>query len=374
MKNWLDYRQQFLCVVAEFDVLDGPNTRTLLRQWYPVRQAEQVEVEPLIGRPLTVVNLAEGTYVDEDGEVYQVTEGATTKAIDIERFVVDRDQAASGPGTAGAAMPTNTRRNRARKQSSLAKAGGVNGYLPNQSSNATAEVTPTVWKGGGLDASFPDLNLRQKLALVRRRMTYVQKRGVNEDVGYTYATAADVAGSIGDLFAELGVIVIPRLESISQEPLRPHANEAEHVTRVIMTYSFVDVNSAEELAVKVAGEGVDAGDKAPYKAMTGALKYALLQSFLLSTGDDPEQGQRPAGARPPSSSATAPERTINREEKRELCQLLEQTGTEIERVLAYYKLDSLDRMTETIYRRALVVLQRKRAMQPQKGASEHAKN
>ena len=38
----------------------------------------------------------------------------------------------------------------------------------------------------------------------------------------------------------------------------------------------------------MAGEGADPGDKAPYKALTGALKYALLQSFLLATGDDPE--------------------------------------------------------------------------------------
>ena len=56
-----------------------------------------------------------------------------------------------------------------------------------------------------------------------------------------------------------------------------------------MTYTFMDADTAEEISVKVAGEGLDPGDKAPYKAMTGALKYALLQSFLLATGDDPEE-------------------------------------------------------------------------------------
>ena len=55
-----------------------------------------------------------------------------------------------------------------------------------------------------------------------------------------------------------------------------------------MAYTFIDVDTAEEITVKTAGEGLDSGDKAPYKAMTGALKYALLQSFLLATGDDPE--------------------------------------------------------------------------------------
>ena len=60
------------------------------------------------------------------------------------------------------------------------------------------------------------------------------------------------------------------------------------MARVVMAYTFADVDSGEEIIAKVAGQGLDPGDKAPYKAMTGALKYALLQSFLLATGDDPE--------------------------------------------------------------------------------------
>jgi hypothetical protein len=64
-----------------------------------------------------------------------------------------------------------------------------------------------------------------------------------------------------------------------------------------MNYRFIDARSGEELTVRVAGEGADAGDKAPYKAMTGALKYALLQSFLLATGDDPRTNAQTRGPR-----------------------------------------------------------------------------
>ena len=92
-----------------------------------------------------------------------------------------------------------------------------------------------------------------------------------------------------------------------------------------MNYRFVDARSGEELSVRVAGEGADAGDKAPYKAMTGALKYALLQSFLLSTGDDPEDER--ANSRAPRAS----ERVITPEQVRELQGLIEETGTELER-------------------------------------------
>ena len=41
--------------------------------------------------------------------------------------------------------------------------------------------------------------------------------------------------------------------------------------------------------------------------------------------------------------------------------MIDETGTDLERVLAYYKVASLGEMTETAYRRALEVLNRKLA-------------
>ena len=58
---------------------------------------------------------------------------------------------------------------------------------------------------------------------------------------------------------------------------------------------------------------------------------------------------------------------------RELRQLIDDTGTELERVLTYYKLTSLDEMTEATYRRALDLLQRKRSKQVREDAT-HAQN
>src|SRR5262249_31856915 len=110
------------------------------------------------------------------------------------------------------------------------------------------------------------------------------------------------------------------------------------------------------------GEGLDGGDKAPYKAMTGALKYALLQSFLLATGDDPED------ERADSRATISAERVITSEQARELQRVIEETGTELERVLAFYKVSALTDLTEASYRRALELLNRKLAKQnPENG-------
>jgi len=179
---------------------------------------------------------------------------------------------------------------------------------------------------------------------------------------YSYVMAADLAGAVGDILAELGVVMIPQLQSISTETPR---SSSERIARIVMNYRFVDTKSGEELTVRVAGEGADPGDKAPYKAMTGALKYALLQSFLLASGDDPED------ERGNSRSAPASERIITTEEAHELRRLIEETGTELERVLTYYRITALSEMTEASYRRALELLNRKLAKQGQ-GDGAHA--
>jgi hypothetical protein len=219
---------------------------------------------------------------------------------------------------------------------------------------ATPPVEPI---SPSLNGSPPEepvrLNLRQKLAEVRRRIGYIQKRGHNERFNYSYVTAADIAGSVGDLLSELGVVVIPGLENITYESTTARG-ETTRMARVVMSYTFSDVDSGEEIVAKVAGQGLDTGDKAPYKAMTGALKYALLQSFLLATGDDPEDERTDTRLTPPGS-----DRPVTPGEIHELERLINDTGTDLERVLAYYKVAALGEMTETAYQRAVEVLRRK---------------
>jgi ERF superfamily len=264
-----------------------------------------------------------------------------------------------------------------RKTSSPGKRKAVvskmNGGMPNANPKQSVQTvaTPEPSENGIspvlLFCAAEQMTLRQKLGEVRRRIGYIQKRGYNERHNYNYVAAADIAGTVGDILAELGVVVIPRLESITYEAPAPGRGEGVRVARVIMAYAFTDVNSGEEITAKVAGEGLDVGDKASYKAMTGALKYALLQSFLLATGDDPED------ERADSRTGFGAERLISAEQTRELHALIEETGTELERVLAYYKVSALSEMTEASYRRALELLRRNLSKQTQ-GGGAHAQN
>ncbi len=390
MKSTLDYRDGHLGILNESE----PGTSSpggapgRIREWHAVREAAEAEVTTLLGRPVTRVESEEGLYVDEDGNPYQLAqlgkgEPLAVKITPLRRGAdrsgsrladAENDAHLSAPGNPAPDLSTSTRSadsERVRPKALLRKPRRKRRAAPGEESNGLqsraemlVEPPAQLTDDQAARESQPEenprsrpttLNLRQKLAEVRRRIGYVQKRGHNERFNYSYVTAADIAGSVGDILAELGVVVIPRLEDISYESAVGRG-EATRMARVVMAYTFADVDSGEEIIAKVAGQGLDPGDKAPYKAMTGALKYALLQSFLLATGDDPEDERVDARFTTPGS-----DRPINAEEVRELEKRIDDTGTDLERVLAYYKVASLGEMTETAYRRAVEVLNRKLA-------------
>ena len=52
--------------------------------------------------------------------------------------------------------------------------------------------------------------------------------------------------------------------------------------------TFIDADSGDRVTVQGIGWGSDTGDKAPYKALTGAIKYCLRMAFVIPDESDPE--------------------------------------------------------------------------------------
>jgi len=356
MRNAIGFREGWLCVVQE---------RIGSTAWLPVRDANHGEPQTLDERTVNLLDAKEGTYVDEEGTVYQLRDKGKTKPIKVEHPAGTGQTELEGLLEASLNGTKNAGRNSAprslfkknrtgnRKQLRLQAAPATAGLKRAKTSPPDDPPKPTL-VDAPIDASIR-LNLRQKLAEVRRRIGYIQKRGHNERFNYSYVTAADIAGSVGDILSELGVVVIPSLENITYESTAGRG-ETTRLARVVMAYTFADVDSGEEIVAKVAGQGLDTGDKAPYKAMTGALKYALLQSFLLATGDDPEDERMETRLTAPGS-----DRPIAADQVRELERLIGETETDLDRVLMYYKVASLSEMNETAFQRAIEVLKRKLA-------------
>ncbi len=273
MKTNLDHRQDHLCVLFETERQDPPDAASGLRAWYPIYRADRAEVSSLIGRPLSRTDADEGLFVDEDGNAYQLADRGQTAPLEIETPPASAETGSADNRT-GAAEPQLKPALRAKRSARWSQAhrakrpegierGARAGRDPAEprSDSPTREPDGDRHQAVTAEPGAP-LTLRQKLAVVRRRIAYIQKRGRNELHDYTYVTAADIAGAVGDLFAELGVIVVPKLESITHEALR---GGPERVARVIMNYSFVDVDTGE--GNHYAGRG-----RRPRRGRQGALQ------------------------------------------------------------------------------------------------------
>jgi len=130
------------------------------------------------------------------------------------------------------------------------------------------------------------LSLAAKVAKIMEAVGYVPKGGTNSAQGYKYVQAAQVADKVRDELVKLNVSMTPTNIDVISEGLTPSGKQSLLTLR--FTWTLTDGDSGETLSFQSIGTGADSGDKAAYKAATGALKYALLTGFLIPTGDDPE--------------------------------------------------------------------------------------
>jgi hypothetical protein len=117
---------------------------------------------------------------------------------------------------------------------------------------------------------------------------YVQKTKTN-GLNYSFASEADLIKALRPVMIEHGITFYPSgVQIVANEAYE--TSNGKLMNRVIgmFTFTFTHAPSGTSLQVTVLGEGADVGDKASNKAMTGALKYALRQTFVIETGDDPD--------------------------------------------------------------------------------------
>lgn len=114
----------------------------------------------------------------------------------------------------------------------------------------------------------------------------LKKGGVNDYDKYSYFSEAQYKELFTELFSNAGLeLSFNEVEYNTFTGSEKQANGRMPKLNFILT--DIDTGFYEETTI--TGEGIDKGDKAGYKAYTGALKYYLANTFMVATGDDPEK-------------------------------------------------------------------------------------
>lgn len=121
---------------------------------------------------------------------------------------------------------------------------------------------------------------------------YIQKK--SKTTQYTFAGEAQFIEELRPILIRNGIIVYQsgcRVACADGYESTSKAGSTSHVNRVVAELEFTFAHlSGESIKVTAIGEGTDTnGDKSAYKANTGGLKYALRQTLLIETGNDPDE-------------------------------------------------------------------------------------
>jgi len=117
---------------------------------------------------------------------------------------------------------------------------------------------------------------------------YVQKEN-KSSLPYSFVGEAALIAALRPSMLEHGIICyVLELTDIERSGYVTAKGTAMNTTNVHGIVRFEHPESESYRDVHAIGEGADPGDKAGNKAATGMLKYALRQTFLIETGDDPD--------------------------------------------------------------------------------------
>ena len=114
----------------------------------------------------------------------------------------------------------------------------------------------------------------------------LKKGGQNDFDHYSYFSEAQYKELFTELFSKNNLeLKFSELEYNTFEGSGKNCNG--RMTR--LEFFLYDVETGFFETTVITGEGMDKGDKAGYKAYTGAVKYYLADTFLVATGDDAEK-------------------------------------------------------------------------------------
>ena len=128
--------------------------------------------------------------------------------------------------------------------------------------------------------------IAQKILNVMSKIGPVIKDKTNEEKGFDYASIANIIFKAREAMIEEKIIIIP----LTVKQIVNRGNDV----MIDMIYRLYDTEPGKDkvcdyMDVNIPGEGCDKEGWAIYKALSGAYKYLLTQTFAIPTIDDAEK-------------------------------------------------------------------------------------
>lgn len=131
--------------------------------------------------------------------------------------------------------------------------------------------------------------LQQKKCVLRNRLNekgVLTKGKENKFDNYKYFSEAQYKELFTELFSKCKLEL--KFNELEYGVFETNSENRPNGRCPRIEFTLFDCETGFGESTIITGEAVDKGDKAGYKAYTGALKYYLANTFMVATGDDPE--------------------------------------------------------------------------------------
>jgi hypothetical protein len=148
------------------------------------------------------------------------------------------------------------------------------------------------------------------LPAVMKEVGFVAKTRKNTQQGYSFRGIDDMYQATQLALANNGVCVVPFVVSREREERVRDGGKAMFYVCLVIDHTFY-AEDGSFIVARTVGEAMDPGDKSSNKAMSAAMKYALIESLCIATAepkdtenDSPEVAATPQPAPAPDGPCT----------------------------------------------------------------------
>lgn len=188
----------------------------------------------------------------------------------------------------------------------------------------------------------------------------LKREGNNTFDKYSYFSEAQYKMLFNQLFSQVGLEL--KFSEVAYDMFEGTEKQANGRT-ARLEFQLIDIDTGFFESSTITGEGIDKGDKAGYKAYTGALKYYLADTFMVATGDDPEKespeynmNRRETATRRATRPNKAPQDSIA---------YISLNATEIEKqaILRTYNVQRLEDLSDDQVQKSIMAINKRKAEQ-----------
>ena len=155
------------------------------------------------------------------------------------------------------------------------------------------------------------LNIYQRINAIMKKGVYLKKGSAGQGTGAQYDELISV---MTPLLSECGIVITAEKKGDSRNRANAKGN---YIFESDFTIHYINIDNPDDrFSTVVESHAMDAGDKAPGKAITYATKISMLKVFGVETGDNEE-----------SRADQKDINTINDEQQATLYQLMVDQGT-----------------------------------------------